>query len=551
MQQEVFATKPKLLRAEQAEALQAINQSLEEGKFAPHLLFGVTGSGKTEIYLQAIDRALSQNKGVIFLVPEILLTSQTLERIRTRFSEKVVLLHHRLSDGERHESWRKIRDGSVRIVMGARSAIFSPMPNLGLIIVDEEHESAYKQQEEQPAYHARDVALMRAKLEKATVILGSATPSLESYHNAVSHKYQLLKLANRSDQALLAPVILVDMKREFARAKGFTLFSERLIEAIKKRRSLGEQTILLLNRRGYHTSCLCASCGHIARCPHCDLALTYHLGEEILACHLCDYRLPPLRVCPQCKAEETLKYKGAGTEMAERALHAVLPDVRTLRLDADTTRHKGSHELIFRQFRSGKADVLIGTQMVAKGLHLPSVTLVGVLHADSSLNIPDFRAQEKTFQLLTQVAGRAGRAELAGEVIIQTHMPEHATMRLAAAQNYEAFFQEELEMRKAFGFPPFCHLAKIVFSGPSQTETLACAQEFRHALISQLPPTFQLLPAVACGHPKMQDRFRFQFLIKGPSSSQLAQKLQLTQRTLPLKRDMRILIDIDPEMTFF
>ena len=328
-------------------------------------------------------------------------------------------------------------------------------------------------------------------------------------------------------------------------------FLERLIEAIKKRHSLGEQTILLLNRRGYHTSCLCKSCGHIAKCPHCDLALTYHLGEEILACHLCDYRLPPLRACPQCHAEETLKYKGAGTEMAERALHAILPDVRTLRLDADTTRHKGSHEQIFKQFRSGKADVLIGTQMVAKGLHLPSVTLVGVLHADSSLNIPDFRAQEKTFQLLTQVAGRAGRAELAGEVIIQTHMPEHATMRLAAAQNYEAFFQDELEMRKLFGFPPFCHLAKVVFSGPSQKETLASAHLFRKTLINQLPPSFQLLPVVACGHPKMQDRFRFQFLVKGASPALLAQKLQLVQRELPPKRELRILIDIDPEMTFF
>ncbi|MBI2743653.1 MAG: primosomal protein N' [Chlamydiales bacterium] len=551
-EQEVFATKPKELKGEQAEALQKISSSLHSGEFAAHLLFGVTGSGKTEVYIQAMEQALSLGKGVIFLVPEILLTSQTLERVRTRFSEKIALIHHRLSDGERHDTWRKIQDGTIRIVMGARSAIFSPMPDLGLIIVDEEHESAFKQQEEQPSYHAREVALMRAKIEKATVVLGSATPSLESYQNALQGKYQLSILSSRAEQSALAPVVLVDMRLEFAKAKGFTLFSERLIEAIKKRCRLGEQAILLLNRRGYHTSCLCASCGYIARCPNCDLALTYHLGEKILACHLCDHRLTPLRSCPECKAEETIKFKGAGTEMAERALHAVLPEVRTLRMDADTTRHKGSHELIFRQFRSGKADVLIGTQMVAKGLHLPSVTLVGVLNADSSLNIPDFRAQEKSFQLLTQVAGRAGRAELEGEVIVQTHMPEHDTMRLATAQNYEAFFQEELEVRKLFNFPPFSHLAKVVFSGSSQAKTQEALERFRSTLITNLPPSFQLMPVVACGHPKIQTRYRFQFLIKGSSPTLLSQKLKLTQQQLPPPPgDIRTLIDINPETTFF
>lgn len=549
-EQEVFATRPKQLRDEQRAALTKIQASIQSAEFAAHLLFGVTGSGKTEVYIQAMDQALALGKGVIFLVPEILLTSQTLERIRTRFSEKVALLHHRLSDGERHDSWQKIQNGDIRIVMGARSALFSPMPNLGLIIVDEEHESSYKQQEEMPTYHARDVALMRGKLEKATVILGSATPSLESYQNALQGKYVLSKLSNRSDQAM-APVVLVDMRREFEKAKGFTLFSQRLIEEIKKRRALGEQTILLLNRRGYHTSCLCLSCGFIAKCPHCDLALTYHLGEKILACHLCDHRIHELRSCPSCKADETMKYKGAGTEMAERALHAVLPEVRTLRLDADTTRHKGSHEMIFRQFRSGKADVLIGTQMVAKGLHLPSVTLVGVLNADSSLNIPDFRAQEKCFQLITQVAGRAGRAELQGEVIVQTHMPEHEAMRLAASQNYEAFFEEEMKTRKIFSFPPFSHLAKVVFSGPGLQETLNFANSFRAALITHLPPSVELLPVAPCGHPKVQDRFRFQFLIKGSSSSLLSQKLKLVQSQLPSPGEIRTLIDINPETTFF
>ncbi len=549
-EQEVFSTKPKTLRDEQKRALTKITASLEEGVFATHLLHGVTGSGKTEVYLQAINSTLKAGKNVIFLVPEIILTSQTLERLRSRFPEKIVLLHHRLSDGERHESWHEIRNGNVRIVMGARSAIFSPTPKLGLIILDEEHESSYKQQDDQPTYHARDVALMRAKLENAVVILGSATPSLESRYNADQKKFQLSSLHRRGN-ADLAQVKVVDMRLEFEKTKGFTLFSDALLDAIKKRRSLGEQTILLLNRRGYQTSCLCTKCGETVRCPHCDLALTYHLGEEILTCHLCDFRLLKLRSCPKCHADETLKYKGAGTEMVERALHAILPEIRTLRLDADTTRHKGSHELIFRQFRSAKADLLIGTQMVAKGLHFPAVTLVGILSADGALNIPDFRAGEKAFQLLTQAAGRAGRAELAGEVIIQTHMPEHTMLQLAAAQDYEAFFHQELEVRKLFSFPPFCRLAKVVFSGEKLKNVEETGKRFRMKLIQELPPSFQILPLVPCGHPKVRDKFRFQFLIKGARSTLLSQKLALVQQMLPAKRDVRTLVDVDPESTFF
>jgi primosomal protein N' (replication factor Y) len=545
--QEVVPTKPKILREEQEISLSKITHSLEKNSFHAHLIYGVTGSGKTEIYLQAIDFALKQGKGVILLVPEIMLTSQTLERIQSRFSEKVALLHHRLSDGERHATWQKIQDGALRIVMGARSAVFSPVKNLGLIIIDEEHESSYKQNEEQPTYHARDIALMRGKLENATVVLGSATPSLESYHNALEKRFELSTLVKKNS----SPVHIVDMKAEFAKAKGFTLFSERLIDALKKRKSLGEQTILLLNRRGYHTSCLCTSCGEVAKCPNCSLSLTYHQSEEILSCHQCDFRSPPLHACPKCKAEKTMKYKGAGTELVERSLHALLPDLRTLRLDADTTRHKGSHELIFQKFRSGKADVLIGTQMVAKGLHFPAVTLVGVLNADGALNIPDFRASEKSFQLLTQVAGRAGRGELEGEVIIQTHLPTHSTIGHAKNQDYISFFNEEIEARKLFGYPPFCHLARLVFSGTKEESTKEFAQLFRKELISHLPPSFQIMPVVPCGYPKIQERFRFQFLIKGTRSFLLSQKLQLVQQKLPLRGDMRLLIDIDPETTFF
>ncbi len=544
--QEVFATKPKILRAEQEEALEKIVQSQKAQESTTHLLYGVTGSGKTEVYLQAMAHALALGKGVIFLVPEILLAAQTLERIRTRFPEKVALFHHRLSDGERYSCWQEIHAGKIRIVVGARSALFAPVKNLGLIILDEEHESAYKQQEEQPCYHARDVACVRAKLEQAVLVLGSATPSLESFYRATFNKFSLSRLLTRNE----THVTIIDMKKEFTKARGFTLFSEPLIEGIKKRKTLGEQTILLLNRRGYHTSCLCKTCAHVAKCPHCDLSLTYHLNEKILSCHLCDFRTPSWRICPKCHSQDTLKYKGAGTELVERSLHAIISDLRTLRLDADTTRHKGSHEQIFRLFRAGKADVLIGTQMVAKGLHLPSVTLVGVLNADSSLGIPDFRAQEKTFQLITQVAGRAGRAEFAGAVIIQTHMPEHGTIQRAAQEQFESFFHEELENRKAFGFPPFLHLAKVVFSAEDAHDAKNIAERFRHALIQELPPAFHILPVIPCGHPKAYGKFRFQFLIKGTQRALLSHKLQHVAQAIKSSK-VRTLIDIDPETTFF
>ncbi len=545
-----FPTKAKTLNEEQKSSLAKIEETVAKSEFAAHLLFGVTGSGKTEVYLQAIDTALKMQKGVIFLVPEIMLTAQTVERLHGRFQENVAILHHRLSEGERHDSWHKILEGKVRIVIGARSALFCPVANLGLIIVDEEHEGSYKQGEEAPAYQARDVAVMRAKMENATVVLGSATPSLESYHNAQIGKYNLLSLQKRVGGADLAPVTLIDMRLEFAKSKGFTLFSDELITRIKKRIELGEQTLLFLNRRGYHTSSLCSACGHVIQCPHCDVSLTFHLGENILACHLCDFRLMPPRSCPQCQKDGPLKYKGAGTEMCERALHAILPGVRTLRLDADTTRHKGSHDQIFKQFRSGKADVLIGTQMVAKGLHFPTVTLVGVLNADATLNIPDFRATENAFQLITQVAGRSGRGALAGEVIVQTHLPDHEMLLFAARQDFEGFFRQEIEVRKLFDYPPFTHLAKLLFSGPSEQETLQTTKHFRSALMQKLPSNFELMPAIPCGHTKIKDNFRFQFLIKGKSIPLLSKKIQELQRELPLPSKVRLFVDIDPQSTY-
>ena len=465
-----FQTKPKILNASQAAALERINDTLQAERYAAHLLYGITGSGKTEVYLQAIDKALAMNKGTLMLIPEIALTSQTIERLHGRFLNKIAILHHRLSDGQRNAAWHQIRKGEAQIVVGPRSAVFSPIQNLGLIIVDEEHESSYKQTDDAPCYHARDVAVVRARLAKAAVILGSATPSLESYHNALTGKYLLSTLHTRADHAHLPTVTCVDMNKEFEKSKGFTLFSGALLDAIKKRLQLGEQTLLFLNRRGYHSSQQCLHCGKAIACPHCDVKLTFHLGEQRLACHLCNYQIsPPPRKCPSCGHEGSLKNKGAGTEQVERALHAIFPDVRTLRLDADTTRHKGSHNLLFKQFRSGKADILIGTQMIAKGLHFPSVTLVGVLNADGSLNIPDFRAAENTFQLIVQVSGRSGRGALPGEVIIQTSLIDHEIIQLAAEQNYPGFYDQEIGVRKLFEYPPFTHLSNSPFSAPPQT----------------------------------------------------------------------------------
>ena len=438
---EYFLSSNKKLSKEQQEAFDKINKSLEENQFASHLLFGVTGSGKTEVYLQAIQQALLQDKGIIFLVPEIALASQTIERLKGRFEEKIAVLHHRLSDGEKKESWHQIYTRKARIVVGARSAIFCPIPKLGLIIIDEEQENAYKQTGNAPCYHARDVAIMRAKFAQAVVVLGSATPSLESYQNALNKKFILSTLNQRPEGTTLPIVHVVDMKIEAQKQKKFPMFSDPLLSSIKKRLLIGEQSLLLLNRRGYHTSQVCLTCSYAAKCPHCESLLTFHLEGNCLSCHLCGYQIPPHRTCPSCQGPAPMKFKGFGTELVEKTLLSVFPECRTLRMDADTTTRKGSHEMLFKKFRSGKADVLIGTQMIAKGLHFPLVTLVGILHADITLNIPDFRASESLFQLLTQAAGRSGRSDLPGEVFIQTFLPEQSTIALAAKQDYLTFFQ--------------------------------------------------------------------------------------------------------------
>lgn len=549
--EDYFKTQPKKLTEEQQVALDKIVLALKEKRFETHLLFGVTGSGKTEVYLQAITQALELGLGTIMLVPEISLTMQTIERFRSRFDNKIAILHHRLSTGERHDEWHRILRGEASIVVGARSALFSPIKELGLIIVDEEHDGAYKQSDEEPCYHARDTAVMRGHIQKAVVILGSATPSIESFYNAQKGKYVLSTLKARAAEAALPSITIVDMNKEYEKARGPTSFSGPLIDAIKKRVEIGEQTILFLNRRGYHTSLHCGGCGQVCKCPRCDLPLTFHRNDETLSCHLCDFRLrPPPRICAQCKCQ-TMKFKGVGTELIEKALHAILPEARTLRIDGDTTRHKGSHERFFRAFSTGKADVLIGTQMIAKGLHFPAVTLVAVLNCDAGLHIPDFRASEQIFQLITQVAGRAGRGHLPGEVIIQTQMPTNATIQLAAKQDFITFYQTEIESRKLFGFPPFSHLIKLTFSGKDSAFVEEIGHLLRKGLIEKLGGSFLVHPLAPSGYAKIKDHFRFQCLIHGPKVYPVNEAIGHVLEKKPLPSGVRLHLDVDPLSTYF
>lgn len=545
---EFVRTEPKKLCDEQKNALQNIVEAITQNKFLVHLLYGITGSGKTEVYLQAIQRALDTGKGIIMLVPEISLTEQTIERFRSRFSEPIAVIHHRLSAGEKSYIWEKLRSGEMRICIGARSAIFAPIPTLGLIIVDEEHEQSYKQGEETPAYHARDVAIKRGQMTQSAVVLGSATPSFESFYYAQNQKYQLNALTHRHG-ATLPTVSIVDMREEFKKTKGCTYFSSQLLSKIQERHQKKEQVILFLNRRGYSTELICTACSASMMCPHCSAKLTFHKKEQRLICHLCSAESDPPTCCPACQAPSLIKYRGVGTEKIENTLHAILPGLKTVRVDADTTKHKGSLELLLKEFRSGKADVLIGTQMIAKGHHFPEVTLVGVLNADLSLNLPDFRAQEQVFQLITQVAGRAGRGSMPGEVVVQTLVPTHSTILHASKQDFLGFYNEELSTRQAFAFPPFTRIIKFTLSGANEELVLHCAEKLASALIQRLPPEFITQPPIASGHAKVKDTFFFHFFIRGPATAPIRAAFLTLAPIFPPA--VHLHVDVDPSSTYF
>ncbi|MFV9509935.1 primosomal protein N' [Tepidibacillus sp. LV47] len=546
----LFQDKKIMLTPMQEQVLSQIIQSLEKERSVPFLLHGVTGSGKTEIYLNAIQHTLNLGKDSILLVPEISLTPQMVERFKGRFGELVAVMHSRMSQGERYDEWRRIQKGKAKIVVGARSAIFAPFQKLGLIIIDEEHESSYKQ-EEHPKYHARDIAIWRANYHHATLVLGSATPSLESYYQVLTKNYQLLELPKRVLGRELPMIHIVDM-REQLRKGNRSMFSQMLQEKIVERLEKKEQIVLFLNRRGYSTFVMCRSCGYVMKCPHCDISLTYHHSDQSLRCHYCGYTTQQVKRCPECHSPY-IRYFGTGTQKVEEELTKRFPGVRVIRMDVDTTSKKGAHERLLNAFKNEQADILLGTQMIAKGLDFPKVTLVGVLAADSLLRIPNFRSAERTFQLLTQVSGRAGRHELPGDVIIQTYDPDHYSIRYAGLNDYNSFFRRELEKRRQLHYPPFTKMIIIHFSHEDVVLAMKAIERFARELkrIMNHRPVEILGPAVA-PIPKIKDRYRFQCVIKyNDESSRVNQGIyQGIQIINEIIKDRKLLIqvDVDPYM---
>lgn len=541
-----------VLTSDQRKVFERLEEAFEERLPKVFLLQGVTGSGKTEIYLRLIKKTLEQKRQAIYLVPEISLTLYLVEKCKQYFGDKIAVLHSRLLEKEKYDEWEKIRTGRARLILGTRSAILAPVEDLGLIILDEEHDQSYKQdytfkKEEANYYYsydAKDVALKLASLHKALVVLGSATPSLESYNRALTGTYNLLCMPNRVLGKSLPFVKIVDMIKE-ARKGNSSIFSEELLKGIENRLVKKEQIILFLNRRGYSTSVICRECGLVLKCPHCDISLTYHNGEK-LVCHYCNYVFYFKGICPDCKSKY-LDFSGMGTQKVEEEIKAYFPYASVLRMDGDTAK-KGAYEQILTDFKEGKADILLGTQMIAKGLDLPKVTLVGVINADSSLYFPDFRASERTFQLLTQVAGRAGRGDLAGEVLIQTFSPEHYSIKWAKEQDYPKFFQEEMEIRKNMGYPPFVRLARVLFWGKEEKAVFALSKELNDFLQKQALEDISLLGPAPAPLSRGQDRYRYHLLIKAKSGASLRRLLKrIKEEFKARKRGVFLVIDMDPQ----
>ncbi len=612
----ISRTESLTMNAEQAKALAVICKRMDEGggagekvgmresemasertsslshspTFSPatFLLHGVTGSGKTEVYLQAIAHALTQGRGAIVLVPEIALTPQTVERFKARFSHgplqtQVAVLHSHLSAGERHDEWHKIRQGRARIVIGARSAIFAPVEPLGLIIVDEEHEHSYKQ-EEAPRYHARDVAVVRGQMDNAVVVLGSATPSMESFYNVQRGKYALLELPTRADDKKMPIVRVVDMRQAARKDKGTPIFSEELKEAITKRLERKEQTMLFLNRRGYSSSLQCPQCGFVAECPNCSVALTYHRKAQKICCHICGHEAPAPTACPEPKCRSAaIRYAGLGTERVEETLTKLFPHARIARMDSDLMKRKEDYRRVLGDFKAGKTDILVGTQMIAKGLHFENVTLVGVIHADLSLHIPDFRAGERTFQLLTQVSGRAGRGEVEGEVFVQSFTPFHPAIQYARRHDFTGFYEQEIEFREELNYPPASRLAMLTFKGRNEEKVKLMAEHVTRELealaggkvgnresetastdtLELLPlshsPTLSPAPApsaplrdlVLAGPApapllRAETFYRYQLMLRTKQMPRVSKMLATLLEQIELPDDVTLTVDIDP-----
>jgi len=529
---------------EQQGALDSIKNSMDAGIHKVFLLHGVTGSGKTEVYLQSIARALESKLSSIILVPEISLTPQTVARFKARFGDKIAVLHSRLTGSKRVSEWRRISSGEARIVIGARSAVFAPVKNLGLIVVDEEHETSYKQ-EDVPRYNARDVAVKRAELSNAVVILGSATPSLESFYAVKKGKYILVELSERIDSRLLPEVDIVDMREEMTRARKVPIFSQKLREWIEKDVAEKKQVILFLNRRGFSTFINCRKCGYVIKCKRCSVSLTYHFGKKKLVCHHCNFNMEPPEICPECNASY-LKYWGLGTEKVESEAHRLFPSANIARMDTDSTYKRGSHDKVLSKFKDGHIDILIGTQMIAKGLDFPKVTLVGVISADTALNLPDFRSAERTFNLLTQVAGRAGRSDLGGRVIIQSYTPQHYSVQAAKNHDYNTFYDKEIALRKELYLPPLCHAAILTLRGRKEEKVFKAGERLKTSLEKEnISGNVEILGPAPSPVSKMKGMYRWNILLRSLSAENIT---SILKKALDKNKTAGIIItvDVDP-----
>ena len=542
----IEASQPLELNLEQRQVRDAVVSAIGNHQ-PPFLLQGITGSGKTEVYLQIIQGALDKGKTAILLVPEISLTPQMTERFIARFGEKVAILHSGLSNGEKYDEWRKVERGDAQVVVGARSAIFAPLKNLGVMIIDEEHEATYKQ-DSNPRYHAREVAILRAQYNQAALVLGSATPSLESRARAGKGVYQHLRLTQRANPLATIPEVQVIDFRDYIGQNETSNFMPPLLEAIQDRLAKKEQVVLMLNRRGYSSFVMCRECGTVDTCPNCDISLTLHMDTKTMNCHYCGFSKDIPQICPNCKSR-SIRYYGTGTQKAYDELAELFPQARILRMDVDTTRKKGSHQTLLDQFGRGEADILLGTQMIAKGLDFPNVTLVGVLNADTALNLPDFRSSERTFQLLTQVAGRAGRAEKAGQVLIQSYNPQHYAIRFAKDQDYEGFYAYEMGIRRQLGYPPYYFTIGITLSHKKEEEVVKRAYEVMNILRSGLSETSKILGPTPKPIARTHNLYHYQILIKyrledelGPTLNQV---LALTQERE--NSELRLSIDHEPQ----
>ncbi len=542
VKQEAYLT----LNREQQAALGTIVDALNSQRHQTILIHGVTGSGKTEVYIQAIREVVGFGRQAVVLVPEISLTPQTVERFRSRFP-RVAVLHSHLTDVDRHRQWQRIADGQVQVIVGARSAVFAPATDLGLIILDEEHETSFKQ-ETAPRYHARDVALARARMEGVPLVLGSATPSLESWHRARSGEYKLVRMPRRVLGRPLPAVGTLDLRSD-STSRGFRgAVSRQLHVAIREALADGGQVILLLNRRGFSTHIQCPACGEVVRCPECEIALTHHRTEEIALCHYCDHQVPAPKKCPKCSFNG-IRYGGLGTQRLEAEVRRRFPDVRSLRMDTDTMQGRGAHERALAAFRAGEVRILLGTQMIAKGLDFPNVTLVGVINADTALHLPDFRAAERTFQLVTQVAGRTGRGEKGGRVLVQTFNPEHPAIRAAVRHDYDAFARDEVPFRKTLSYPPFSRMIRLVVRGPDEKATAGFAGHVRELLTRALDrheAAARVLGPAPCPFSKLRGKYRFQIQVQGPDGDRL--RASVREATAGLKRpdDVQWIVDVDP-----